>query len=65
MDISSLLQAILDPRLNRSAWFQEIVKPGDVFNLKIIEAQDNHRALVDLGKFRTVAEIKFPVKAGA
>jgi hypothetical protein len=37
MDISSLLQAILDPRLNRSAWFQDIVKPGDVFNLKIIE----------------------------
>jgi hypothetical protein len=65
MDISSLLQAILDPRLNRSAWFQEIVKPGDVFNLKIIEVQDNHRALVDLGKFRALAEIKFPVKAGA
>ena len=65
MDISSLLQAILDPRLNRSAWFQEIVKPGDVFNLKIIEVKDNHRALVDLGKFRAVAEVKFPVKAGA
>jgi hypothetical protein len=55
MDISSLLQAILDPRLNRSAWFQEIVKPGDVFNLKIIEVQDNHRALVDRGKFRALA----------
>jgi hypothetical protein len=65
MDISSLLQAILDPRLNRSAWFKEIVKPGDVFNLKIIEVQDNHRVLVDLGKFRALAEIKFPVKAGA
>jgi hypothetical protein len=65
MDISSLLQAILDPRLNRSAWFQDIVKPGDVFNLKIIEVQDNHRALVDLGKFRALAEVKFPVKAGA
>jgi hypothetical protein len=65
MDISSLLQAILDPRLNRSAWFQDIVKPGNVFNLKIIEVQDNHRALVDLGKFRALAEVKFPVKAGA
>lgn len=65
MDISSLLQAILDPRLNRSAWFQEIVKPGDIFSLKIIEVQDNHRALVDLGKFRALAEVKFPVKAGA
>ncbi|MEE9496741.1 MAG: hypothetical protein V3V39_09460 [Desulfobacterales bacterium] len=65
MDISSLLQAILDPRLNRSAWFQDIVKTGDVFNLKIIEVQDNHRAVVDLGKFRALAEVKFPVKAGA
>ena len=64
MDISSLLQAILDPRLNRSAWFQEIVKPGDVFNIKIIEVQDDNRALVDLGKFRALAEVKFPVKAG-
>jgi hypothetical protein len=65
MDISSLLQAILDPRLNRSAWLQDIVKPGDVFNLKVIEVQDNQRALVDLGKFRALAEVKFPVKAGA
>ena len=65
MDISSLLQAILDPRLNRSAWLQDIVKPGDVFNLKVIEVQDHHRALVDLGKFRALAEVKFPVKAGA
>ena len=65
MDISSLLQAILDPRLNRSAWLQDIVKPGDVFNLKVIEVQDNHRALVDFGKFRALAEVKFPVKAGA
>jgi hypothetical protein len=65
MDISSLLQAIFDPRLNRSAWFQEIVKPGNVFNLKIVEVKDNHRALVDFGKFRALAEVKFPLKAGA
>jgi hypothetical protein len=65
MDISSLLQAILDPRLNRSAWLQEIVKPGDVLNLKIIEVRGDQRALVDLGKFRALAEVKFPVKAGA
>ena len=65
MDISSLIQAIFDPQLNRSAWVQEVIKPGDVFHLKIIEVKDNHRALVDLGKFRAMAEIKFPVKAGA
>ena len=65
MDISSLLQAIFDPRLNRSAWIQEIIKPGDVFNLKIIEVKDDQRVLIDLGKFRALAEVKFPVKPGA
>jgi len=64
MDISSLLQAIFDPRLNRSAWIQEIIKPGDVFNLKIIEVKDDQRVLVDLGKFRVLADVKFPVKPG-
>ena len=65
MDISSLIKAIFDPQLNRSAWVQEIIKPGDVFNLKVIDVKDNHRALVDLGKFRALAEVKFPVKPGA
>jgi hypothetical protein len=65
MDISSLLQAIFAPQQNRSAWAQEVIKPGDVFRLKIIDVKDNHRALVDLGKFRALAEIQFPVKAGA
>ena len=65
MDISSLLQAIFAPQQNRPAWVQEVIKPGDVFRLKVIDVKDNHRALVDLGKFRALAEIKFPVKAGA
>ena len=65
MDISSLLQAILDPQLNRSAWAQEVIKPGDVFRLKVVDVKDNQRALVDLGKFRALAEVNFPVKAGA
>jgi len=65
MDISSLIKVIFDPQLNRSAWMQEIVKPGDVFSLKIIDLKDNQRALVDFGRFRAIAEIKFPVKTGA
>jgi len=65
MEISSLIKAIFDPQLNRSAWMQEIVKSGDVFSLKIIDVKDNHRALVDFGKFRAIAEIRFPVKIGA
>ena len=65
MDISSLIKAIFDPQLIRSAWVQEIIRPGDVFRLKVIEVKDNQRVLVDFGKFRALAEVKFPVKAGA
>jgi hypothetical protein len=65
MDISSLIKAIFDPQLIRSAWVQEIIKPGDVFRLKVIEIKDKQHALVDFGKFRALAEVKFPVKAGA
>ena len=64
MDISLLLKAFFDPHLNRSAWVQEFIKPGDVFNIKIIEVKDDQRALVDFGKFRALAKVQFPIKAG-
>jgi hypothetical protein len=65
MDISLLIKAIFDPHINRSALIQEIIKPGDVFDIKIIGVKDDQRALVDFGKFRALAKIQFPVKAGA
>ncbi|MGD8494235.1 MAG: hypothetical protein PVH44_11545 [Desulfobacterales bacterium] len=65
MDISLLIKAIFDPQINRSALIQEIIKPGDVFDIKIIEVRDDQRALVDFGKFRALARIQFPVEAGA
>ena len=65
MDISLLIKAIFDPYINRSDLIQQIIKPGDVFDIKIIEVKDDRRALVDFGKFRALAKIQFPVKAGA
>jgi len=65
MDISLLTNAIFDPHLNRSAWVQEFIKPGDVFNINIIEVKDDQGALVDFGKFRALAKVQFPIKAGA
>ena len=65
MDLSLLIKAIFDPHINRSAWVQKIIKPGDVFNIKIIEVRDDQRALVDFGKFRALAKVEFPVKADA
>jgi hypothetical protein len=64
MDISSLIKVIFDPQLNRSGWMRSMVKPGDMFNLKIVAVKDNGRILVDFGKFRALAEITFPVKTG-
>jgi hypothetical protein len=40
------------------------LKPGDLLNVKVLEVLDNKRALVDLGRFRAVADIIFPVAAG-
>ncbi len=65
MDISLLIKAIFDPHPNKSTWIQEIIKPGDVFNIKIIDVKEDQRALVDFGKFRALARVGFPVKAGA
>jgi hypothetical protein len=65
MDISLLIKAIFDPHINRSALVKEIIKPGDLFDIKIIEVKDDQRALVEFGKFRALAKIQFPVKAGA
>ena len=65
MDLSLLIKTIFDPHINRSAWVQKIIKPGDIFDIKIIEVKDDQRAMVDFGKFRALAKIQFPVKAGA
>ncbi len=65
MDLSLLIKAIFDPHINRSAWVQKIIKPGDVFDIKVLELKDDQRALVDFGKFRALAKIEFHVKAGA
>lgn len=40
------------------------LKPGDLLNVKVLEVFENQRALVDLGRFRAVADVTFPVAAG-
>jgi hypothetical protein len=40
------------------------LQPGDQLRLKVIEVQEDHRVLVDFGKFRAVAEVSFPVRVG-
>lgn len=40
------------------------LKPGDHLCVKILEVFENNRALVDLGRFRALADISFAVAAG-
>lgn len=40
------------------------LKPGDLLKVNILEVFEGQRALVDLGRFRTMAAITFPVAAG-
>lgn len=40
------------------------LKPGDQLTVKVLEIFDDRRALVDLGRFRAMADITFPVAAG-
>jgi hypothetical protein len=42
----------------------DALKPGDLLNVKVLEVFENQRAVVDLGRFRALAEITFPVVAG-
>jgi hypothetical protein len=54
--------AIIDIR--RSPAQSATLRPGDRLNVRVLEVFENQRALVDLGRFRTLAEIAFPVAAG-
>ena len=58
MEIGSII-AIL-----RSLPETAALKPGDVLNVKVLEVFEDRRALVDLGRFRALADITFPVAAG-
>ena len=58
MEIGSIIDIL------RSLPETAALKPGDVLTVKVLEVFENQRALVDLGRFRTLADITFPVAAG-
>jgi len=58
MEIGSIIDLLR--RLPENA----ALKPGDLLNVKVLEVFDDRRALVDLGRFRTLAAVTFPVSAG-
>lgn len=40
------------------------LKPGDLLKVKVLEVFEHQRVLVDLGRFRTMAAVTFPLVAG-
>ena len=58
MDIGSIIDIL------RSLPESAVLKPGDLLNVRVLEVFENRRALVDLGRFRAMADITFPVAAG-
>jgi predicted RNA-binding protein with RPS1 domain len=61
MDISSFIKSITNPEISRSILGQDILKLGDELTGKILGFKSDGRTLVDFGKFRTLAEVNFPV----
>lgn len=64
MDMASLLEFVVSSELEKFMLSREFLKPGDKLEGKIIDIKRNGKALIDFGKFRAVAETKFPVNVG-
>lgn len=62
--MSPALEFVVSSELERFIASHEFLKPGDKLEGKIIEIKKNGKALINFGKFRAVANIKFPFKAG-
>jgi hypothetical protein len=58
MEIGSIIDVL------RSSPEATALKTGDLFKIKVLEVFESQRILVDLGRWRTVADIRFPVAAG-
>jgi hypothetical protein len=58
MEIGSMIDVL------RSSPEATALKTGDLFKIKVLEVFESQRILVDLGRWRTMADISFPVVAG-
>jgi len=63
MDISSHITVAVTPEFYQSKMKTGALQPGSTLTMKVIELKGD-RALIDLGNFRTTADIKIPVTLG-
>ena len=64
MKVTSYIKSIISPELRKSVVNRGVIKPGDQLKAQIIDRKDNGKVLVDFGKFRSFAEVAFPVAKG-
>lgn len=64
MGVFSPTEFYVNSELQKFIAGYESLKPGDVLKAHVIEIKKNGRALIDLGHFRAVAYIHFPINPG-
>jgi predicted acyltransferase (DUF342 family) len=64
MELSSLIELFLGSEVEKFLSNRKELNVGDKLQGKIIELKDHGKILIDFIKFRTIANVKFPVKVG-
>lgn len=64
MDITAIFKAVLTPDKDRSAENYAPFKPGDKVVGTVLRLEADGRALIDLGRFRALAQTTMPVQVG-
>ncbi len=64
MELSSLIELFLGSEVERFLSNRKELNVGDELQGKVIELKDHGKILIDFIKFRTIANVKFPVKVG-
>jgi hypothetical protein len=64
MDIPGLLTHLIQAELESPGKNPQRFRVGDVLQLRVLEVISANRVRVDLGRFRAVADIQFPVAPG-
>ena len=64
MDLSAIINAIIAPRDERSSGNLPPLQPGDRLIGRVLQLEDDGRVLIDLGRFRALAQTAFDVQPG-
>lgn len=64
MEIGSIIRIALTSGAEKRFLEELPLQAGDLLRLKVIDVREDHRALVDFGRFRALAEVAFPVSVG-